>query len=223
MENTKENKITIGWGIYFIISIIIIAISSIAQRSSTIIFLASIFGVMYVLLIAKEKPIAFIFGIINVSIYGYILFTEKIYGGAIYNILYSLPMLILGYIKWKKVNKEKNSGVKQISKKNRIILTIIFSFLIIIYSIILGKTGGNNYILDSITSVLGFLGIYLMSNKYIEQWFTWIIANVTNLILWIILSINNLNNIPMIMMWTIYLINSIYGYVSWKKLYYNKQ
>lgn len=219
MENTKENNITRGWLIYFILSILIVYISSIMQKSNTLLVISSIFGVVYSLLIAKEKRIAFIFGIINVSTYGYLLFAQKLYGGFVYNILYSLPMLIWGYIKWKKVQNEENLGVKVISNKNRIILTIVFSLLIMSYSIVLKNIGGHNYILDSITSVLGYLGIYLMSNKYIEQWVVWIICNLANTILWYMLSVGNTNNIPMLMMWIIYLINSIYGYITWRKRY----
>ncbi len=141
------------------------------------------------------------------------------YAGALYNILYSLPMLIWGYIKWKNVQDEKNSGVKVLSKRIRIISSLIILVTTIIYAIILKYLGGNNYILDSITAILGYVAIYLMSNKYIEQWITWIVCNAVSVILWIIITIQNVNNLPMLLMWTIYLINSIYGYVSWNKKY----
>ena len=81
--------------------------------------------------------------------------------------------------------------------------------------------GGNQVILDSITSVLGYIGIYLMSNKYIEQWSVWIIANLSNVILWIMLTIENMTNLPVFLMWMIYFINSVYGYLLWRK--YNKR
>ncbi len=69
MEDTKESKVTIGWLIYFITSILIVYIGSIVQKSGMLFCISSVFGVMYTLLIAKEKRIAFIFGIINVTIY----------------------------------------------------------------------------------------------------------------------------------------------------------
>lgn len=161
----------------------------------------------------------FYFGIINVTIYGYILFTEKIYGGALYNVVYCLPMLIWGYIKWKKVKTEQNSGVKKFSLGNRIFLGTIFSIIIMIYALILNKIGSSNSILDSITTVLGFLAIYLMSNKYIEQWFVWIVVNLAGTILWIILTMQNFGNMPMALMWGVYLVNSIYGYITWNNRY----
>lgn len=61
MENTKENKITIGWLIYFIVCIFIVFISSVMKRSSIWLLVSSLFGVIYTLLVAKEKRVAFIF------------------------------------------------------------------------------------------------------------------------------------------------------------------
>lgn len=170
-------------------------------------------------MLQKKKELHLYFGIVNVAIYAYILFTEKIYGGTLYNILYCLPMLVWGFVKWKKVKIEENSGVKIISLKNRMFLGTIFSIIIIIYALILNKIGSSNCILDSITTVFGFLAIYLMSNKYIEQWFVWIVVNLAGTILWTILTIQDFTNMPMVLMWGIYLVNSIYGYISWENKY----
>lgn len=154
---------------------------------------------------------------------GYILLKQQMYAGAVYNLLYSLPMLIWGYIKWKKVEHKENAGVKIISTKTRIRLSLIISLVIAIYALILKQFGGSNYILDSITSVIGYVGIYLMSNKYIEQWAVWIICNSVNTILWIGLTIQNIDNIPMLLMWLVYLVNSVYGYITWRKKYMHNQ
>lgn len=79
MKHTKQNKITLGWLIYYIISILIVYIGAIIQRSEIALCISSVFGVMYSLLIEKEKRIAFIFGIINVSIYRiYIIKTTNV-------------------------------------------------------------------------------------------------------------------------------------------------
>lgn len=61
MVDTKENKITMGWLIYFIVCILIVFTSSIMQKSSILLLISSVFGVMYTLLNAKEKRFSFIF------------------------------------------------------------------------------------------------------------------------------------------------------------------
>ena len=219
MKEDNKIKITKSWIIYFIIANIIVLIGGIYQKSELVSIISSVSGVIYVLLVAKERRIAFIFGAINVLLYGLILLKESVYGGVIYNIVYSLPMMIYGYFAWGKKAKEKNSGVKNLSKKTRIILVIVFAIAIVVYSQILKYMGGNQTILDSITTLLGFLGIYLMTNKYMEQWQTWIIVNFTNVLMWVILVQQDIANLPVLLMWLIYLINSIYGYIVWKNKY----
>lgn len=219
MSEENKIKITHGWIIYFIISNLIVLIGGIYQKSGLMSIISSVAGVAYVLLVAKERRIAFIFGAINVLLYGLILLKESVYGGVIYNIVYSLPMMIYGYFAWGKKAKEKNSGVKNLSKKTRIILVIVFAIAIVVYSQILKYMGGNQTILDSITTLLGFLGIYLMTNKYMEQWQTWIIVNFANVLMWVILVQQDITNLPVLLMWLIYLINSIYGYIVWKNKY----
>ena len=207
MEQTKENKITRIWLFMFILANIIILICSRVQNSTMLLTISSMAGVSYALLIAKERKIAFILGAINVSTYGYILLKQQVYGGVFYNIIYSLPMMLYGYFSWGKASKKENSGIKTLKKKTKLALIVIFIIAIMAYA----------FLLNSITTVLGFLGIYLMTSKYFEQWIVWIISNMANLILWIILIIEDIQNLPMAIMWSIYFINSIYGYITWKR------
>lgn len=219
MKDTKDNNITVGWLIYFLTALTTVLVASITKQSSILITIVSVFAVIQALLIAKEKRIAFVFGVIRMLIYGYILFGQKLYGGVLYNIGYVVPMFVYGYIYWEKAKKEEKSGVKILNKKSKKIIIPITIILIIIYSVILKNIGGNYYVLDSIISILGFLGMYLMVSKYIDQFYIWIISDIANIILWTILTIQNSNNLPILLMWFILLINSTYANIIWRKKY----
>lgn len=205
------------WHFYFYTVIIIVFVSCVFQDASITLSIASVFGVMYSLLVARNYKLAPLFGIVNVFLYGFILLSQNMYGGFIYNVLYSLPMLIYGLYKWNKVSGNKDSGIKSVDKKTKIAVGLLTFVIILIYSVILKNLGGNYFILDSMTSVLGYLGIFLLSNKYSEQWIVWIISNFANVILWISLTVENINNLPLLIMWLVYLINSFYGFYSWNK------
>lgn len=219
MKDTKDNYVTVGGLLYSITAIGIVLITAIIKQSNISITIVSILGIMQSLLVAKEKQIAFIFGIIRMTTYGFILFGQKIYGGAAYSILYVMPMYIYGYINWGKARLKENSGVKKISLKMKKTMIPIFIIIILIYIVILKNIGSNQYILDGIISVLGFLGIYISAKKYIEQFRLWIISDVFNIILWTILTIQSSNNLPILLMWVILLINSTYADITWRKKY----
>jgi len=51
-----------------------------------------------------------------------------------------------------------------------------------------------------------------MAFRYREQWMLWIIVNIVSVIMWV-----NIGDPMMILMWSAYLINAIYGFVKWSK------
>lgn len=205
--------------IYIFICTVAIVIFGIISNSTGIATLASIFGMLASVLFAQNRRKAFIFNIVYCFLYTFILVQNQMYGLTINIFVFTLPMTIWGYIKWGKVEKNENSGIKYISKKSRIHLFLCVVIAIIVQSYILKICGGNNVILDSITSILCYVGWYLTSNKYFEQWIVWIIANFVNVVLWSILSFQDMQNITVLMMWVIYEINAIYGYMNFKRIF----
>lgn len=203
------------WYIYFIISCLIVLIASISQHATLLMLISTLCGVIYSLLVAKNVKYSLLFGIVNVSTYGYILFTENIYGGFFINIFYSLPMLVYGYYNWNKASKKDDYGIKKLSTKTRERGSIAIVITILIYSIVLKLLGGSNILLDSISSILGYVGIYLLTNRYVEQWNIWIISNLANVVLWIALTIEDISNLSFMIMWIVYFVNSFYGYINW--------
>ncbi len=192
------------------ICLLIVLIGSIYFKSSLISVVISLCGILYTYLIAKKSRLGYFFGIINVTLYGLLLYTQKIYVGCIYNLFYSLPILIYGYYYWSnndKINTLKNKTLYNIL----IVVVFIVGFTNFITSSNILTT------LDILASLFGCIGIYLLSNKYIEQWPIWIMSNTFNVILWVVLTVSLINNLPVLLMWIFYLINSIYGYINWHK------
>lgn len=211
-------KYGLSWIIYSAAVLIITLGICIYQKNSIILIATAISGIIYVLLAAKANKYAFAFGAINVLIYGIILINEKIYGGAIYNLIYALPMMMYGYIKYIRDENKEALDINSMKPQKRVWLGVALALIIIAVCYALYLLKSNLGIMDSITTVLGFAGIYLLSNRYKEQWIVWIIVNATNAIMWTTLTIQNTDKLPMLIMWTVYLINSVYGMIYWNKL-----
>ncbi len=180
--------------------------------------LSAILGVIYVILIAKQERKAYLFGMGNVFLYALAVNKKGLYISTLYNLLYSLPILIYGYVHWGKLEKNNKDSVKEFSLREK----ILGMFLIIITTIgfaMFSKEvlGGTNVLADSVVSVCVCVAMFLMTQKYVEQWMLFIISNFMGIILFFPRSFEDMNNIDLFAMWTIYFINSIYGYISWKK------
>lgn len=205
--------------IWMATAVILILIISIVAKTEILKVVASVCGVIYILGVAKEKRNSQIFGFINTAIYAYLMFNDKVFGSAIYNGLYCLPMLVYTYFSWGKEKGKKNNKIKisSYSINDRCYLIMAAIVVITIYYVVASKFGINYALADALTITCGVFGMYAISKKKIEQWYAFIIVNIANISMWIIESVNNPANVTMIALFVIYMINNIYGLFVWKK------
>ncbi len=90
---------------------------------------------------------------------------------------------------------------------------IIIGTLLLIQK--LKEAGGSSVNLDGLTTVIAVVAQLLMILRYREQWLLWIGLNVISIILWLQAEEGSL---PIVIMYSAYLLNSIYGYYNWTKL-----
>lgn len=81
-------------------------------------------------------------------------------------------------------------------------------------------------ILDASTEVTQILAQLLMVLAFAEQWIFWIVTNIITIIMWGIVIIADPSSIswalPTLIMWIAYLINSVYGWLMWKRGAYHE-
>ena len=182
-------------------------------------FTASVTGMLSVILVAKGKISNYYFGIINVVIYGFISYNSKYYGEAMLNILYFLPMQIIGFMMWRRnnVNIDESKEVKaeRMTAKEIILWSVLSGIAVIVYGIILKKLNNTLPMVDSFTTVLSVTAMILMVKRYIEQWIVWIMIDIVAIYMWLFIK----SDYNITIMWTAYLVNAVYGLYNWAKLY----
>lgn len=195
-----------------------------AWSDSLIGLISSITGMLCVVLVAKGKIANYYFGIVQTLTYAYIAYGYGLYGEVMLNALFYFPVQFIGIYMWKK-NKTEHGvkgvdvTVKSLTKKGW--LYTIFSILILTigYGFFLKYLGGNIVWTDSATNVLSIAAQILMLKRYTEQWILWISVNILSIFLWVTaLVTQGGNDISMLVMWSAFLVNSIYGYVNWRKI-----
>ena len=65
---------------------------------------------------------------------------------------------------------------------------------------------------DSFTTALAIVATWMLTQKIIEQWFLWIIANVVSIGLYIYKGLY-----PTVILYAVYAVMAVYGYVEWKR------
>ena len=190
---------------------------------------AGIAGVLCVVLVAKGSIWNYLFGIINVSMYAYISYNAELYGDAVLNAFYYVPMQFIGYWQWRKRGaaiseaEAKGEGVqvkaRRFNRNQRVILALGCIAAVVAGGFILKHFGDPQPFKDSTTTVLSIVAQALMALAFMEQWALWIITNVVSVAMWCICVVRGeAHAAVMVIMWTFYLLNSINGMRIWLKL-----
>ena len=205
--------------------------------------ICSVTGVLTSIYQARGEIIVYLFLIINTLTYAWVSYKGALYGQVIQNIILLLPIQIAGLISWKKSMDKSTDNKIEIKKFNFIQWVITIVSLLIFWFIyyeflshlpqILHTIFGGKMIapdpspkLDSLTTVLTVMAMFLTSRRFIEQWWFWIFCNIGA-----VLFIEGLfktkvftgsvlvSDLSGALNWIQYGVGAIYGFYLWKKMY----
>ena len=185
-------------------------------------------GMLCVVLVAKGKISNFVFGIVNTATYAYISYGYGLYGESMLNALNYLPTQFIGLRMWQRHRSENKVRDEDIEIKR----LNVKGWAIVIASVVVGAYAYMHVLMaldaqqvriDSVAVVMSVVAQILLTLRYAEQWLLWILVNVLSIVLWVVtLSQSGGSDYTMPVMWTAFLINSIYGWINWLKLQQGK-
>ena len=173
----------------------------------------NIFSVIY----AKRNSIlVYPTGLIGTGIFVYILYNFSLLGDMIIN-FYFVLMSIYGWYYWaqKKDGQTLNNISRTSIKEYYFILILGITSLLSIYLVynFYDKWDSWTAYVDTITTAIFFVAMYLMARRKVESWIFWIIGDLITIPLYFYkgLTISSIQ-------YLIFLILAILGYISWKKI-----
>ena len=195
----------------------IAAVLSVMSNESVLGFSVFITGVLCVVLAAKGNIWTYGFGMYNTFSYAYLSYTNGLFGETGLNLLFFAPMNIVGYFMWRRHMVDKMVEMRKVKSATAVLMlagcvasTMAMGWLLALIP------GQNTPYVDATTNVLSIVATFLMVSRYREQWIMYIVLNVFTIIMW---SIRLMNGSPdglmMVVMWSAYFVNSIYGYLTW--------
>ncbi|MBR6541025.1 MAG: nicotinamide mononucleotide transporter [Bacteroidales bacterium] len=183
--------------------------------------IGTIVGLVYLYLEYKASIHLWIAGIIMPAIYIFIYWDAGLYADFGINVYYLLAALY-GWFLWKYGNKNKcseasNGNELPISKipKRLIfpsILVFVLTFILILY-ILISFTDSNVPYLDSYTTALSIVGMWMLARKFIEQWWVWIVVDLVSAGLYVYKELYLTSGL-----YALYAVIAFFGYLNWKKL-----
>ena len=176
------------------------------------------------LLLAKGKYACYIIGIISTFFYAFVSYSNSYYGEVIIAMCCTLPLMIVGLVNWLKHQDNTNTVViKEISKKELIIVLLTQAIMFIGYYYLLKVFNTNNLLVSTFSIVASIIATYLTARRSEYGFVGFIINDIILITLWSIPVIGgNTNLIPVLLCPVLLLINDIYGVYNWGRIK-NKQ
>lgn len=211
--------------ILWTVSFVVVIFSYILSGSGDIYSLtASAIGVTSLIFLAKGFCIGQILIIIFSIFYGIISFNNQYYGEMITYLCITTPIAVVTLIQWiKHPYKDTNEvAVSTVSKNHLLFMSISAIIITTLFYYILKSFGNATLIVSTVSITTSYIAAYLTAVRSPYYAFGYAANDIVLIILWIIASLEDNSNIPMIACFVMFLINDIYGFYSWKKME-NKQ
>ncbi|CAH1056255.1 Nicotinamide riboside transporter PnuC [Paenibacillus pseudetheri] len=212
-----------GWNLFEIVWLVLFTSIAVAftfiSKDSLFGFTVFITGVLCVVLAAKGNLMSYVFGMYNTVGYAYLAYINGLFGEVMLNLLFFVPMNVVGFYMWKNNRQDGNLSMRQMNLKWLFLVVAVCVIGCLLLGIGLSFIPGQNspYI-DAITTVLSIVATFLMVSRFKEQWLVYIVLNMFTVLLWVIRMLEGSGEgVLMIVMWSAYLVNAAYGYYNWNK------
>lgn len=176
-------------------------------------WVATLSFIVYVILATIENPLCWPVSMIGVAIMIFISYNAKLYYDIILNAFYFIISLY-GFVNWIRGGAQKKElPVSKISVKTVLFLFILSIAGIIIFGYLAEKyTDTDVAFWDASTTVLSFIGTWLLAQKKIENWIVWIVVDAIYIWLYYYKGLFLLSGLSIF-----YVAISFYGLYHWNK------
>ncbi len=179
--------------------------------------IAVFFGLLSVWFAKNNNIAVYPTGIISTLIFVYLLYQQNLMGDMLINGYYFI-MSIYGWYIWSR--NKKGESIYKISYLNSsdkiksiILFVISIVFVLTIYFTVEIKLTIIP-IIDTLTTGIFFVGMWMMAKRKIENWIMWIIGDLISIPLYFYKGMFFTS-----LQYLIFTIIAIYGILSWKKIY----
>lgn len=187
-------------------------------------WLAFVFGIIYVMLAAREHVWCWPIGLISVVIAFFVYADPEIrlYSDAILQIFYAI-MSIYGWWSWTRT-KNGNTGfsdetegtleIHEWTLKRHLILWGIGLVLAGVWGRVWLEFGAALPYIDATTTIFSLIATYMVTQKILENWLYWIVIDVVCIFVYL-----HRGLYLFAIMFLIYAIVAVVGYFNWRKEY----
>ena len=220
MKNPFKNFTKKEW-ILWIASLLIVVVSNLFSAEFDLLTLvAALIGVTSLIFAAKGNVWAQILMIVFSILYGIISYRFRYWGEMITYLGMTLPMAVWSTITWIRHPSEGDGNEVEIQVLHRTQLLCVSGVCVIVtfvFYLILTALDTPNIVFSTISVVTSFLAAALTMLRSSYYALGYAANDIVLIVLWALASLENPAYIPVVVNFTIFFFNDMYGFISWKR------
>ena len=177
---------------------------------------AVILGLASVWFAKQDNILVYPTGMISTGIFVYLLFQVGLIGDFMINAYYFI-MSMYGWYFWTRTKEGiiEHPIARMNSEEKRWWFILFMIILLIVGGIYLFFDKWEDWTapIDTFTTALFFVGMWLMARKKIEHWIFWIVGDIISIPLYLFKELGLIS-----LQYLIFTVIAIFGYIQWKKI-----
>ena len=166
-------------------------------------------GLLYVYLEIRQRRWMWIVGGLSALVYIFVFFDAGLYAAMAFQ-FYFVGASLYG---WKKWGAESIQLTVRMPLKTALISITLIAAATLLFWILLRQIDSDPMpFTDGFIFALSMVATYWVGNRYIEHWYLWFIANSLSIYMYISQALY-----PTMILYIIFLIASVVGYMRWRK------
>ena len=199
----------------------------------------AVMGITSTVLAANGSIFTFLFGLCDVLIFTYTLFDQKLPATLVLYLFYVIPMEFIGFYKWRKKGASASAKVtaQHLAGKKWIKYGLLFLGIyaaVFAFSPLVSKLAASldpswashpaplaKTLFDCAVTTCNIVAMLMMAQAYVEQWYIWVIVNITYICLWSFMFMSGKESnytIMQLIKYIFYLLNALNAIRIWRQL-----
>lgn len=215
------NYFSKGEILLWILSVVVIMVSFfLFSHDNVINLVASVIGVTAVFINAKGNPAGQVLMIIFSLLYGMISCKCAYYGEMMTYLFMTAPMATVGLISW--INNPYGDGgeveVNTVRPLEVLFMLVLTGFVTTVFYFILRYFDTANLLVSTFSVMTSFVGAYLSFRRSAFFSLAYIFNDIVLIVLWGLASAENKAYISVMVCFSMFLVNDVYGFVKWREM-----
>ncbi len=208
------------WFLYLTSLAVVLASNFVSGTPDPVNLLGTAIGVTALIFIARGdvwgQALSVVFGIL----YSITSLRYHYYGEMITYLCMTAPIALMSVFTWLKnpyKDGEHEVKISRLTKRQTVLMIVLTAAVTFAFYFILKAFNTANLIVSTASIATSFLASYLMLFRNSYYAVAYAANDLVLITLWIMATIEDLSFLPMILCFVMFLINDLYGFISWKK------